>query len=97
MYNMTVQASNIISAQVILNLFNMPTNDILPQYLITGLLTYYHKQIYRTKDKPLYYTGNKVLLGIAAFNVFLFIGSKIFYVQKNKYVFHCTWLKFYNT
>jgi len=40
-------------------------------------------QIYQNKDKPLYYTGNKVLLGIAAYNVFLFIGAKIYYTRKN--------------
>ncbi|TVY73367.1 putative transporter [Lachnellula suecica] len=40
-------------------------------------------QIYQNKDKPLYRTGNKVLLGIAAWNVVLFIGAKIFYFQKN--------------
>jgi hypothetical protein len=40
-------------------------------------------QIYQNKDKPLYYTDNKVLLGIAAYNVFLFIGAKIYYTRKN--------------
>jgi hypothetical protein len=43
-------------------------------------------QIYQNKDKPLYYTGNAVLLGIAAYNVFLFIGAKVYYTLKNKYV-----------
>ena len=43
-------------------------------------------QIYQNKDKPLYYTGNKVLLGLATYNVFLFIGAKIYYTLKNKYV-----------
>ena len=41
-------------------------------------------QIYQNKDKPLYYTGNKVLLGLAAYNVVLFIGAKIYYTLKNK-------------
>ncbi|MCJ1291292.1 hypothetical protein MMC34_002835 [Xylographa carneopallida] len=54
LYNMTVQASNILSSQ-----------------------------IYRTDDAPLYRRGNKVLLGIAAYNVTLFIGSKFYYVWKN--------------
>jgi hypothetical protein len=44
-------------------------------------------QIYQNKDKPLYYTGNKVLLGLAAYNVVLFIGAKVYYTLKNKYVF----------
>jgi hypothetical protein len=43
-------------------------------------------QIYQNKDKPLYYTGNKVLLGLAAYNVILFIGAKVYYTLKNKYV-----------
>jgi hypothetical protein len=54
LYNMSVQASNIISSQ-----------------------------IYRNDDKPYYYRGNKVLLGIVAWNVVVFIGSKIYYVRKN--------------
>ena len=41
-------------------------------------------QIYRTKDKPLYHTGNKALLGIAAYNIALFIATKLYYVWKNK-------------
>lgn len=40
--------------------------------------------IYRTPDKPLYYTGNKVLLGFVAYNFFLFLGAKWFYVTVNK-------------
>ncbi|TVY42563.1 putative transporter [Lachnellula subtilissima] len=55
LYNMAVQASNIISTQ-----------------------------IYREKDKPLYRTGNKVLLGLAAWNFCLFIGAKAYYFWKNK-------------
>jgi len=41
-------------------------------------------QIYQNKDKPLYFTGNKVLLGLAAYNVCLFIGAKTYYTIKNK-------------
>jgi len=41
-------------------------------------------QIYQNKDKPLYYTGNKALLGLAAYNVCLFIGAKVYYTLKNK-------------
>lgn len=40
-------------------------------------------QIYRTDDKPYYYKGNKVLLGIAAWNVVLFIAAKYYYTAKN--------------
>ncbi len=54
LYNMAVQASNIVSSQ-----------------------------IYRADDKPYYYRGNKVLLGIVAWNVVVFIGAKIYYVRKN--------------
>lgn len=43
-------------------------------------------QIYRTDDSPYYYTGNKVLLGIVAYNICLFIGAKIFYVTINRSV-----------
>lgn len=40
-------------------------------------------QIYRSNDAPYYYTGNKVLLGILAWNIVAFIGAKIYYVRKN--------------
>lgn len=40
-------------------------------------------QIYRADDKPTYYRGNKILLAVVAYNVFLFIGAKLFYVRKN--------------
>ena len=40
-------------------------------------------QIYRNDDKPYYYRGNKVLLGIVAWNVLIFLGAKIYYVRKN--------------
>lgn len=41
-------------------------------------------QIYRDDDKPLYRRGNLVLIAICAYNIVLFIGAKIFYVQVNK-------------
>jgi hypothetical protein len=41
-------------------------------------------KIYRTPDKPLYRTGNKVLLGILAFNIVLFVATKAYYVVINK-------------
>ncbi|KAL9069405.1 MAG: hypothetical protein Q9161_005570 [Pseudevernia consocians] len=40
--------------------------------------------IYRNNDKPLYRTGNKVLIGICVYNMALFIGAKFFYVAKNR-------------
>lgn len=40
-------------------------------------------QIYRNKDKPYYYTGNKALLGVLAWNVCVFIFAKAYYVTKN--------------
>jgi len=54
-YNMCVQAANIISSQ-----------------------------IYRTHDAPLYRRGNKVLIGVCVFNIFLFVATKYFYVWVNK-------------
>jgi hypothetical protein len=55
LYNMTVQASNIISSN-----------------------------IYRTDDKPLYRTGNKVLLGLIAWNVVVIGFNKGYYMWRNK-------------
>ena len=40
--------------------------------------------IYRTPDKPLYRRGNKILLGIVAWNIVLFLGTKVFYVTVNR-------------
>ena len=40
-------------------------------------------QIYRQNDKPYYYTGNKVLLGILAWNICVFIFAKAYYVILN--------------
>jgi len=53
-YNMTVQASNIISSN-----------------------------IYRTDDSPMYRRGNKVLLGIIAWNVVFIIATKAYYMWRN--------------
>ncbi|KFG87251.1 phthalate transporter [Metarhizium anisopliae] len=41
-------------------------------------------QIYRDDDKPYYYRGNKILLGILAWNVVLIIGIKAYYVLVNE-------------
>lgn len=42
------------------------------------------QNIYREDDKPLYRRGNKVLIGIAVLNFFLFVGAKLYYVFVNK-------------
>lgn len=55
LYNMTVQASSIISSE-----------------------------IYREDDKPMYRKGNKVLIAFCIFNMFLFAGTKAFYVWINQ-------------
>lgn len=39
--------------------------------------------IYRTDDKPLYRKGNKILLGIIAWNFALIIGIKFYYMKRN--------------
>ena len=71
---MAVQTSNIISSQV------------RPHSLRTGNTSVDgFTQIYRTDDKPLYRRGNRVLLGLAAYNAALFVGAKAYYVWKNKY------------
>ncbi|KAB8356433.1 hypothetical protein FH972_024016 [Carpinus fangiana] len=40
-------------------------------------------QIYRPADKPLYYRGNKILIGIAVWNIVAFTAAKFYYVWKN--------------
>lgn len=40
--------------------------------------------IYRDDDKPLYIRGNRILLGIAIYNIFQFYGVKAFYIWRNK-------------
>ncbi|THZ77675.1 retrograde regulation protein 2 [Aureobasidium pullulans] len=40
--------------------------------------------IYREQDKPYYFFGNKVLIGIVCWNICMFIGCKVFYVTVNK-------------
>jgi hypothetical protein len=42
------------------------------------------QNIYREDDKPLYRRGNKVLICICAYNIVLFVATKIFYVSVNK-------------
>ncbi|KAF2149177.1 phthalate transporter [Myriangium duriaei CBS 260.36] len=45
--------------------------------------TIFSTQIYRNDDKPYYYRGNKVLLGILAWNIVAFVLAKAYYVYKN--------------
>jgi MFS family permease len=40
-------------------------------------------QIYRTDDKPYYYRGNKVLLGLVAWNIVLFVITKWYWEWRN--------------
>ena len=42
-------------------------------------------QIYRESDKPLYRTGNKVLLALIAFTMVFIISSKLYYISRNAY------------
>ncbi|KAG5981306.1 hypothetical protein E4U55_003083 [Claviceps digitariae] len=44
----------------------------------------FSSQIYRDNDKPYYYRGNKILLGVLAWNVVLIVALKTYYVLVNK-------------
>ena len=54
LYNMAVQASNIISSN-----------------------------IYQAKDAPLYRRGNRILLGVVAWNITLILSTKAYYMWRN--------------
>ncbi|TVY83496.1 putative transporter [Lachnellula suecica] len=41
--------------------------------------------IYRSDDAPLYKRGNRTILCILILNIFLYVGTKVYYVQRNKY------------
>lgn len=41
-------------------------------------------QVYRTEDKPLYRTGNKVLIGLTVWSAAVFLFAKWFYVNQNR-------------
>ena len=47
-------------------------------------------QVYRSNDKPLYRTGNKVLIAISIWSLLTFIFGKVYYVQRNKYILFCS-------
>jgi len=40
--------------------------------------------IYRADDAPIYKRGNKILIAITVYNIFLFIGAKFYYDWRNK-------------
>jgi hypothetical protein len=40
--------------------------------------------IYRDDDQPLYTRGNRILIGIVAWNIVMFYGVKLFYIWRNK-------------
>jgi uncharacterized protein YpmS len=40
--------------------------------------------IYRDNDKPLYRRGNKVLIALCAWNIAVFVGTKVYYLSINK-------------
>ena len=43
------------------------------------------QNIYRADDAPLYFRGNRVLIGICCMNMALFLLCKFYYVARNKY------------
>ncbi|KAG9649981.1 MFS general substrate transporter, partial [Aureobasidium melanogenum] len=44
----------------------------------------YASNIYRTQDKPYYFTGNKILIALVCWNICAFVGCKVFYVTVNR-------------
>ncbi|OTB01897.1 hypothetical protein M426DRAFT_265446 [Hypoxylon sp. CI-4A] len=40
--------------------------------------------IYRTDDKPLYRRGNRILIGFNVWNIFVYVGAKLYYIYQNK-------------
>ena len=72
-YNMAVQTSNIISSNV--------SQKLQKEALRRDAET--RTQVYRNQDKPLYRTGNAVLLALVAYNIILIISSKLYYRSRN--------------
>ena len=50
--------------------------------LLTSFLAL--QQVYRDPDRPLYRTGNAVLLGLVAWSILLIGASKAYYIWRNK-------------
>ena len=96
LYNMCVQLSNIISSNVSRLQSTSCYSSFSPSSprIIFLHLSKYRsnqsranvssqKKIYRTPDQPYYYTGNKVLLGLTAWNIVVIIGAKAYYMWRN--------------
>lgn len=41
--------------------------------------------IYQKDDAPKYKRGNRVLLGLLVINIFLYLGTKVYYMKRNSY------------
>lgn len=41
--------------------------------------------IYQEDDAPRYKRGNHILITILVLNIFLYLGTKVYYVQRNRY------------
>jgi len=41
--------------------------------------------IYQKDDGPEYIRGNRILLGLLFLNIFLYLGTKLYYVKRNKH------------
>ena len=41
--------------------------------------------IYQKDDAPRYERGNRILLSILVLNIFLYLGTKVYYVKRNAY------------
>ena len=93
LYNMCVQASNIISSNVRPSIlpfmsFSLHLSTLFPPLFFPQPLTQRDTyaspfQIYNAPDAPLYRIGNKVLLGLVAWNIVLIISIRYHYKWRN--------------